>query len=253
MMKFARIAFAVIFVVATIVPYILAGEWPPRLQTIQVWQTWYGALLGFTGLIFAALYNGAAQRKRDEEIHKQECKSLALAFAWQTFSIMNRAHWSQGNIEIIIEKIKQHGISQGWKEDLNEDLHFQSENSHKLEVYIPDTLLLQNIIGEAGKLSSISGKLVNFTNLTSVTRQSIKAIFTPDDNGQLSLNDFIISCNWLKDIQKQGLKVFGDIAEQFPEIRNQLENLARQAEQSSDAADKDSPPIVIDSTTWTGL
>ena len=252
-MKFARTAFAVIFVVATIVPYVLTGEWPPRLQTIQVWQTWYGALLGFTGLIFATLYNGAAQRKRDEDIHKQECYALALAFAWQTFSIVQRAHWSQGCIEKLIENIKQQGTPLGWKEGTDQDINFKSATSHKLETHIPDPSLLQNLIIEAGKLPSISGKLANFTNLTSVARQSIKGIFRQDDNGRFSLNEFVISCNWLKEIQKEGLELFGEIAGQFPEMSDQLKYFEKQAKQPSDAADKDSPPIVIDSTTWTGL
>ena len=45
----------------------------------EKWQTGIGAVIGFSGLIVAALYNAELNRRRDSHLRNEEAKALALA------------------------------------------------------------------------------------------------------------------------------------------------------------------------------
>lgn len=241
----------IVFATAIWFPFSLSDQ-PLSLDFLKDWQAWYGAILGFGGLIAVSYYNGLANRRLDIDRYERENRSLAIAIGWETFGIVHRASWASARLNEQLEKAQSAAGDVGWDGQDPHDIQINPVGHEILQGYVPPLLATTGSGSSIGRLGDVAAEVQSFATLVSQARETLKASFTVNERGQLSFANLDACRSWLENVSDDGIQLFTKLGSHFPELNDQFMDFAQQAQLSV----SDQPPIPvtleIDASQWTG-
>jgi hypothetical protein len=220
---------------------------------MKEWQTWFGALLGFGGLIAIAAYNGAAERSREQERYDRKNNALALAIAWEVFAVAHRARWSAQKLDERLKEMRSDAEKVGQKEEDLTNVRFRVLGGHMLFAYVPQPDTLQNLTLEVGHLGNTALDVSSFVSFVVQSSRSIQTAFEVYAEGNLGFQNLVAAHGWLNGVYEEGIELMGKLADSFEPINERLQVFLKEVEEPEPTIPTLPSDLVYDTSAWTGL